>query len=402
MSRVLHVTVSRGGGAGIAARRGVAALRASGEDCELLTAEDFLSPGRLRWMLRLDFAPLRFYRRRRLFTAWSNGWLGGGVMREIARRRPSIVHLHWMGEGFLRWGELAAAPAPMVWTLHDAWPVTGGCHYPGDCVRYLSGCGRCPQLDSHANRDLSRWNLLGRDVALKQVRAWVSPSHWLAEMVGGSGRIPRAAITVVPNTLDLGVFSPARREMARKRLGIGADELVWSVGSLDHSEPRKGHQHLPGILAAYASKANGASTRILEFGGGGGGGGAEAGLRWQRLGRLRTDDEVADALAAADGLIVPSLQDNLPNVAVEAQACGNSIFGYDSGGLAEIVGNAGIGEVVPRLANDLLGDRLAAYGRLSPAERTLRREAARRRVLERYAPTVHAAALRDVYAAIEK
>ena len=35
---------------------------------------------------------------------------------------------------------------PVVWTLHDTWPFTGGCHHSVDCEKFHSDCGGCPQL----------------------------------------------------------------------------------------------------------------------------------------------------------------------------------------------------------------------------------------------------------------
>ena len=60
-----------------------------------------------------------------------------------------ILHLHWTTwaltprkvAGWLEAGR------SLVWTLHDFWPMTGGCHYPAGCEQYRTACMKCPQLD---------------------------------------------------------------------------------------------------------------------------------------------------------------------------------------------------------------------------------------------------------------
>src|SRR5690606_41352063 len=47
-----------------------------------------------------------------------------------------IIHLHWVNFGLLSIdsiGDLLKLGKPVVWTLHDMWPFTGGCHHSGDC-----------------------------------------------------------------------------------------------------------------------------------------------------------------------------------------------------------------------------------------------------------------------------
>ena len=66
-----------------------------------------------------------------------------------------VVHLHWLGDNTLPIEQLARIHAPIVWTLHDMWAFTGGCHHAGDCRRYQASCGSCPQLLSAGARDIS-------------------------------------------------------------------------------------------------------------------------------------------------------------------------------------------------------------------------------------------------------
>jgi len=54
-------------------------------------------------------------------------------------READVIHLHWINAGFLSLRslkELLQMGKPIVWTFHDMWPFTGGCHYALDCREY--------------------------------------------------------------------------------------------------------------------------------------------------------------------------------------------------------------------------------------------------------------------------
>ena len=46
--------------------------------------------------------------------------------------------------------------APIIWSLQDMWPFTGGCHFNEGCFRYEINCGNCKVLSSKHEHDLSR------------------------------------------------------------------------------------------------------------------------------------------------------------------------------------------------------------------------------------------------------
>jgi glycosyltransferase involved in cell wall biosynthesis len=400
--KVIHLALSARGGAGIAADRSVVALLQQGIDAELWTADGCAWGPAVRgarqtwWRIWLDRLPIRAYRRRRIFAAWTNNWMPSRLAPRINRAAPALIHLHWIGGGFLSLHELTRFDAPVVWTLHDLWAFTGGCHYPGSCERFLTGCGRCPQLGSRTRADLSRFNFTAKKPRRRGVAAWVSPSAWLASLAARADAEAAARLHIIPNGLSGETFAPRPMDEARRALDLTADSVVMLAGAGDLTESRKGWS----LLREAAARLRGTRGLVWVMFGANHDRLAEdwpGEVRW--LGTLRGEAEVARACAAADLVLLPSLQDNLPNLALEAQACGCPVVGFDTGGLREIIEPMSTGA----LAEETSPAGLVAAVRRWMAAAPARAEVvalARARFDREYSLSVHGKRLAALYEAL--
>ena len=104
----------------------------------------------------IDILPVRLYRKRKK-SLFSPSWFGlSGVVEKINKINPDIVHLHWITGGMMKIEDVARINAPIVWSLHDNWAFTGGCHIMWECERYKGTCGSCPMVGCDNDYDLSR------------------------------------------------------------------------------------------------------------------------------------------------------------------------------------------------------------------------------------------------------
>jgi glycosyltransferase involved in cell wall biosynthesis len=161
-------------------------------------------------------------------------------------------------------------------------------------------------------------------------------------------------VAVIPNALDLYVFKPIDRQVARAILNLPMDENIVMYGALGGSaDPRKGWDLLaPALVHLAQRRANlkcvvlgerEPKERIL----------ADVPTTW--LGHVSDDYTLALLYSAADVVVVPSRQENLPQVATEAQACGCPVVSFNVGGLADVVSHCDSGYLV----NDLSSEALA-------------------------------------------
>jgi glycosyltransferase involved in cell wall biosynthesis len=285
-----------------------------------------------------DAAPLKYYPLRRN-GVYSAQWLPDFINTQLEKLRPDIVNLHWVNNGYLQIESLRKIQKPIVWTLHDMWPFTGGCHYSQECDRYTTSCGECPQLQSHRHHDLSSW------IWRRKANAWrdtnltiVTPSVWLSQCAKASALFQNRRVEVIPNGLDITRYQPIDRSAARKILGLPLDKQLILSGSLQStSDQRKGFHLLQPALKALSQAGWGNRTELVIIGASKPEIPIELGLKVHYLGTLGDDISLAMLYAAVDVFAAPSVQDNLPNTVMEAIACGTPCVAFNIGGMPDMI-----------------------------------------------------------------
>lgn len=403
------VTYSDQGGAGMACRRLHLALRAR-TGCEssmVVRTKRLLLPG-----VRTAVRPTE------TFTAWLDDGLqlarrkifpqpeaGGGLarnlhddgfaLRVIDSIAPDIVNLHWLSEEFLSVPSLSRISAPLVWTLHDMWAFTGGCYYSEDCGRFAHGCGQCPMVPP-GGRDFTAEDFARKSRALAgKALSIVTPSRWLAAEASKSPILRQFPIEVIPNSVDTGRFRPLSRPAAREVFGLPQDKTILLFGcSGGTRDRRKGFDLLQEALVQLAGTHDLAEVELAVFG-----------LHFDPCdlplpvhftGELHDEQSLALLYSAADVMIIPSRQDNLPNTALEAVSCGLPCVAFAIGGMPDII-RPGINGV---LAEGVSGEALAGAVRDMlglGAGREALRSSARQDAVARYAPEVQAGAYAELF-----
>jgi hypothetical protein len=144
--------------AGAASTMVVAARSSDDPTVRVVDRDHGLLADAARWMTRRHAAELnqRFLRSGgdpneplRLDRATGYGALPSAL------RGVDVVNLHWVADfvDAAMVSALAETVAPVVWTMHDMLPMTGGCHYDAECGRYTVGCGFCPKFKSRSAGD---------------------------------------------------------------------------------------------------------------------------------------------------------------------------------------------------------------------------------------------------------
>lgn len=266
---------------------------------------------------------------------WSLNLFSYPIAAAINSFEADIAHLNWVGDNYLPIQEVAKISAPIVWTLHDMWAFSGGCHTAYDCARYQSGCGNCPQLVNPAAQDISaRVNRLKQNAWSNLPMSIVCPSRWLADCARGSAVFAGKTVEVIGYTFDPAVFKPIDPAAARRAFNLPADKQLILFGAIGGtSDPHKGFRFLQEALRAMPADSH---LELVTFGGEQA---LDLGLNMpcHQIGALRDEVGLALLYSACDVYALPSLQENLPNTVIEALACGTPCVTFAGSGASDLV-----------------------------------------------------------------
>lgn len=287
---------------------------------------------------RLDRIPLRLYDWDPAHW-WTVGWLPFNITKVIDRLHPDIVQFHWAGRGAAPIGTLTQLSRyPLIWTLRDMWPLTGGCHYAGDCDRFLSGCGHCPQLGSDSASDISAWQWRRKQKAWRDVDVTcVAPSTWMANYARRSPLLRGNEICMIPNGVDIARFKPIDRIAARAAWDLPIDRQIILFGAINSTrDPRKGFAFLSEALRLLAADGWADRAMVVVFGAPSGAQ-PDLGLATRYIGALSDDVSLALLYSSADVMVVPSIQENAGKTALESMSCGTPVVVFANTGQVDIV-----------------------------------------------------------------
>lgn len=324
---------------------------------------------------------------------WSLNLFNYPIAAAINSFAADIVHLNWVGDNFLPIGEVAKINAPIVWTLHDMWPFTGGCHTAYDCANYQSGCGNCPQLVNSSPHDISA------RVNRKKRRAWsnlpmtiVCPSRWLADCARSSAVFKGNAVDVIGYTFDPAVFKPIDQALARRAFNLPADKRLILFGAIGGTaDPHKGFRFLQEALGGMLPDSN---VDLVTFGGERE---VDLGLSLpcHQVGVLQDEISLCLLYSACDVYVLPSLQENLPNTVIEALACGTPCVTFAGSGANDLVRHEQNGYLARlRDSDDLLAGINWALAQ------SWRRQELHDRIVERHNGQLICGQYRDLYASL--
>ncbi|HET9570524.1 MAG TPA: glycosyltransferase family 4 protein [Bacteroidales bacterium] len=407
MKILIISTSERIGGAAVAAGRLMHALQANGMEASMLVRDsDALNPSvktvsdsilkKIPFLFeRLTIFIANRFRKKNLFEV-STANFGFDITKRPEFKEADIIHLHWVNQGLLSLKnirQVVESGKQIVWTMHDMWPLTGICHYSGECHRFDSDCGNCPLLLKPVENDLSRRIFLKKErIYLNAGIQFVSCSEWLLQQVRTSKLVQGNPLSQIPNPIDTDLFQPGDVVQARQKLGLPLNKKIILFGAYSITDQRKGIRYL---IEATHQLADLKDRVELVFCG------VEKqelidviGLNTRSLGYISDQSTMVSVYQAVDCFVIPSLEENLPNMIMEAMACGVPCVGFRTGGIPEMIIHGETGYIADYKSSEDLAKGIRSM--VSPEE-TPFRKTVRSFVLEHYSENAVAEKYRQIY-----
>jgi len=288
------------------------------------------------------------------------------ILKTPEFKRADVVHCHNLHSYYFNLGTLKKISQfkPVVWTLHDMWPITAHCAHAFDSAMQDNGFFACPSLDIfppiawHNEKYLEKRK---RNIYLESKFQIITPSKWLAGKVKQS-ILKDKPLSVIYNGIDTSIFFPQNKDKSRQDLALPYNKhIVLIVAKGGTSNPWKGGNYAQEAIKAFRGNSR-AFFVVL---------GGNIGLDEENVktaGFITDKATLAKYYSAADMLLYPSIADNCPLVILEAMACGLPVVSFKTGGIPELIEHKINGYIAEYKNADDLKSGISYLLNLSPQE----------------------------------
>jgi len=282
--------------------------------------------------VQLDSLLILFYPNRKK-TLFSPGFLGVNFTKTKEYQEADIIHLHWINGSFVNIKHLSKIKKPIVWTMRDMWPMTGGCHYAMECENFKTGCGNCKQLGSGFQYDLSRIIVDRKKKYLFKSMKIVGISDWLSKEAKESEVFKDFDIRTISNNINSDNFTPIDKSTARNILGIKTNKKIILVGAQSLNDFYKGFDK----FVEAVGKLNKNKYFLCFFGNLDNSVVDVMGFEYKNFGFMYDAISLRLLYSASNVFVAPSIMDAFGKTLAESMACKTPVVCFDATGPKDIV-----------------------------------------------------------------
>ena len=271
-------------------------------------------------------------------ASFTLGIFGFDITKVDQYKDADIIHIHWLNQGFIKIRSLSKIDKPVVWTMRDMWPFTGGPHYTTDFKNFQ---------ESYISKLLQNLKMKNYPTNTK----FIAISNWLKTQAEKSKILKDENISTIYNNIDLDDFNVTSKNSARKILNISTNKKIILYGANNPQNSRKGWDiFIETLKKLDKSKyfllifGNFWSQKILD----------NIGLEYKCLGFIEDKIILNAAYSSSDLFVFSSIQDAFGKTWAEASACGIPVVCFKNTCASEIIDHKTTGYIVDELESDEL------------------------------------------------
>lgn len=261
-------------------------------------------------------------------------------------QEADIINLHWVPR-FLDYPSFfKKCKKPVVWTLHDMNPFSGGFHYKRD-----------QEKNSGLIKEIDQQIFSIKKAAYQHCQSLniVTPSQWMYHEAKKSELLGDFPIHHIPYGLNTYIFKMHEQTFARRVFNLPEDKRILLFISDSLRNERKGFDLLLNALSEIKDdsiwlctlgKANVEIDQLTNM---------------SSLGKISDERLISLLYSACDAFVMPSREDNFPNVLLEATACGTPVIAFPIGGVPDIIQHGENGLLAEELSAKALKDTIEIF-----------------------------------------
>lgn len=242
-----------------------------------------------------------------------------------------VIHLHSVVKFLNIPTFFNAIDKPIIWTLHDMNPFSGGKHYECD-------------FDGKFSKKEDTFKLIKKSAYLNNKNiSIVCPSKWIYDLSKSSELLSSFKHFLIPNGIDTDKFYFTNTKKSTDSLN-----LLFIAESL--KDERKGfhlfHKALSMVNIPVTITIIGNTSENIRF---------PKNVTTRYMGYIKDATTIVEQYNQADYFVMPSIEDNLPNTIVESLCCGTPVIAFNCTGMANMIED----KVNGLLINEISAEHLA-------------------------------------------
>lgn len=294
-------------------------------------------------------------------------------------RNSDIIHFHWIANFVDYKNFFKRNHKPLVWTFHDENPIYGGVHYSGDIKK----------LPLMLQRLENRFKKTKQKALASTRKIWpICPSPWLMkEVISSPYKKIFENVKCIYYGIDTEEFCLINKSLARTELNLPIEKKLILFICTDFSVHRKGFDLFYGLtkmLTDYKHVEFIVAGEIADL----------PSLRNSRyIGSVKDQATLIRLYNAVDATLIPSREDNLPNVMIESLTCGTPVLGFKIGGIQNIIDDYVDGLLATEVSVQSLHSLMLKFLEID----TFDRESIRSRAVDRFGNKVQVEKVTKLY-----
>ena len=262
------------------------------------------------------------------------------ITKHSLYKSADIVNLHWVSYLLDFKSFFKKNYKPLIWSLSDMNPFTGGCHFSNGCNKYISNnCTRCFQLMGTEDDNNAHYNILKKIKSLQktsQKPLIITPANWMHKKAKESLMFKSLEHHIIPHPSDEKVYFFKNKLEKKRKFGLPSDKTIFLFISMSLENRRKGGKYLFEIFKDFLDPFH-----LLIVGDVG----AETSDKMKRvfnnnytlLPKINNEKTLAEVYCAADVTLVLSLEDNLPLTMIDSLMSGTPVIAFKNGGMKDYI-----------------------------------------------------------------